>query len=371
MTNQYRRDAIVLKVVSPDDFHYCGYGVHSTMSWSTEKKLQREFGPGNYTTMKLLREKNSFFRGRVGILEKVTLEDDITEVNIVKPLSYRDNRERRENSKRRDESILPGESASCVTPRPSIQIHSCEDEVSMNSTSKTVISQLSTQLAKLTTDFENLQNQRSTTIGDYTKDEYEIDLGEAFKSSGVVIKDGQFFLPSMPYTAASEMVPQMTVDKRLNFLIRLHTGIFKVIPNGRDYPKPGILIDLKNVHDGVMICDHPSFDLLQIVLTDTIDWQHLMIKNNNFMLPVLEPGMLINERIIAVCLISLKTEYFSRWNSLVKDCVLPNDITDTTRWSDSHSPNTLKVTSRRPDLAIKQRNHERKSYRRHRKDSIF
>jgi len=124
--------------------------------------------------------------------------------------------------------------------------------------------------------------------------------------------------------------------------------------------------------EGKVRDDHPSFDLLQIVVTDTFDWQHGIIKNNNFMLPVVERGMRFNERIIAICLLSLKQEYTIRWGSLVKDCVLPNDITDTTRWSDSHDPSEMRrISARRPDIAVNEREHVRKSYKRSRRDSLF
>jgi len=231
---------------------------------------------------------------------------------------------------------------------------------------------LSTQIANLTADVRGMKLKNQSTVGDYRRDEYDVDLSEAFESSGVISREGQFFLQPLAHTNAADLVPKMTLDNRLNFLIRLHTAIFKIVQNTTDYPKPGIYQVLKDATEGRLSDDHPSFDLLQIVVTDTFDWSHGIIKNNNFLLPVLEQGMRFNERIIAMCLLALKQEYSMRWGSIVKDCILPSDITDNTRWSDSYEQtSTKRITSRRPDMAVNDREHTRKSYKRSRRDSVM
>lgn len=365
------RETILLRDDCDGLYHFCGYTHHKSLNYQAELSHRDKFGAGTYHTLHWLRQKNDYLSGRIGTPERVVLDYS----TVVSPKAQTREPEEAvmsdsENTREEHSTIFPNDSASCITPRP-LKSRQVNQQQSCVQEAESVVSALSSQIARLTADVENLALRKLSRIGDYNKSEYDSDLEDAFLSSGILVKDGQNFLPPMPFTSASDLVPQMTIDKRLNFLIRLHTAIFKVIPNSADYPRPGILRDLRRIYDGSLPDDHPSFDLLQIVVTDTFDWQHYIVKNNNFMLPALEPGMPINERIIAVSMISLKTEYFARWNSLMKDCILPTDITDTSRWSDSHPARNNKVTSRRPDMAVKHRDDERRSYRKHRRDSLF
>jgi hypothetical protein len=54
----------------------------------------------------------------------------------------------------------------------------------------------------------------------------------------------------------------------------------------------------------------------------------------------------------------------------MKDCIIPSDIADTSRWSDTHhrAPER-RITSRRPDLAMREREHEKRMYKKRRRDS--
>jgi len=340
-------------------YHFCGFHSHKTISSEHSVMLATQHGDGKFLTSYELRQLDCFFTAAVG-------SPEVVDFDLETVLEH----QHKNQSHNAESTIMPNDSASMITPRP--LNHTSRKDRSILSQDDDVITLLSTQIANLTADLRGMKDKHSVSHGDYTKDEYDVDLAEAFQSSGVINKDGQLFLRPLAHTNASELVPKITVDERLNFLIRLHTAIFKIIPNTADYPRPGISQILKNAMEGKVRDDHPSFDLLQIVVTDTFDWQHGIIKNNNFMLPVVERGMRFNERIIAICLLSLKQEYTIRWGSLVKDCVLPNDITDTTRWSDSHDPSEMRrISARRPDIAVNVREHVRKSYKRSRRDSLF
>jgi len=392
-----RSNLMVRELDQPGHFHFVGYHDHPTMSHQSEVAYRAQHGEGRYYTFHLLRQREDFFNGNVGAPEVVTIEDSVVDDCSVVPLTVNQKKQTvesidvqsltaqiRESIMRELESqhkrqipqvqsVLPDESASQVTARPTNgeterknlnmrfggSVYNADDQVTV----------LSRQVADLTNNMGSLMNKHR--VHDYTRIEYDEDLQEAFESSGVVNKDGQLYLQPLCHTGASELVPQITTDKRLNFLIRLHTAIFKIVPDTPDYPRPGIMDFLRSVVDGHAPDDHPSFDLLQIVLTDTLDFNHNVVKNNNFLLPVLESGMRFNERIVAMCLLSLKGEFFGRNGAVFKDCILPKAITDTSRWSDDYAPsNSRRITAKRPDLAIDQRNAEKKHYKR-RKDSFM
>jgi len=341
-------------------YHLCKAGSKRHLSSEDNVVLTAEFGHFNFLTSFEIRERMFYFTAKVGTPELVNfdLNSDLA------------TKEGLEDEQELKSTVHPGDSASCITPRPlnTGRGKGNSENDSARSEMSDVLTQLTTRIAELTNNIETIREKK--IVGDYTRLEYDLDLQEAFNSSGVVNRDGQLFVRPLAHTSACELVPKLTIDDRLNFLIRLHTAIFKLIPNTDDYPRPGISEVLRNAMDGKLIDDHPSYDLLQIVVTDTFDWNHDMIKNNNFVLPILEPGMRFNERIIALCLRSLKQEYMIRWSSLVKDCILPKDVLDSSRWSDSYDPTvSRKMTAKRPDLAARDRDRQRRSKRR--RDSVF
>jgi len=382
-----RPERLVLKEIEGGRlYHLVDEVDHHNLDYDTERTLQSFHGEGRYHTMYHMAQRECYFTASVGSQGVLNLDDesDLT-YHTIKPLSPNQRvveaANRTENVVNavfdyldKEQSVVadsnftvrPNDSASMITPNPSTV------RLGDSKKSSDLLSQISTQMARLTADVVHMKEMKSSRVGDYLRYEYESDLQDAFASSGMVSKDGQLFIRPFAHTGACELVPKITVDDRLNFLIRLHTAIFKMIDNSPDYPKPGFMRTIKQASEGRLPDDHPSFDLLQIVITDTIDWQHMMIKNNNFGLPVLEPGMRLNERILAVCLVSLKTEYFARWTSVTKDCILPQDITDTSRWSDSHSSSHAKrITGKRPDLARNHREFEKTQFFKKRKDSLF
>jgi hypothetical protein len=392
-----RKEKLLVREDEEDKlFHFVGSHTYSHVSHVQQVQLSNQYGNGKYTTFLDLMQRECFYDSRVGTPTVIDLDSEILDSPV-------EDRKKTEKDLRRDgfragllfdeelmstftdgvesarriqksarddklqSTIGPLDSASCVTPRPL-----SEQKPNHKFSIDTERSELATQIATLTADVHNLVLKSSKTVGDYTRDEYDEDLTQAFESSGMVRNNGQLFIRPLAFTGAAELVPKITVDDRLNFLIRLHTAIFKIVPNSADYPPCGIMTVLKRATEGKLPDDHPSFDLLQIVVTDSLDWSHMMVKNNNFGLPVIEPGMRFNERIIGSNLLSLKGEYFGRWSSVVKDCILPNDITDTSRWSDSYETRSMKrITSRRPDMARLERQTAKGAYRRRRRDSIL
>jgi hypothetical protein len=322
---QTKLSCLVFKEVGPGKYHLCGFNIHHNLDRYREEILRDIYGFGTFTTLHHLKQRESYYSGVVGVLEKVdvdlhsevTVRDFAGKVGLSKQgvvgvvnsdlarirsqdeahTQYLMGQKSSELPSELEPTVMPDESASCVTPRP-LGVVKQVDRDDMGS----IVSKLTSQIATMRVDLQKMTEKK--IIGDYTRTEYDEDLSEAFESSGVVNHCGQLLLKPPAHTSACELVPKMTVDDRLNFLIRLHTAIFKVVDNTSDYPRPGIMADLKSVSDGALSDEHPSFDLLQIVMTDTFDWSHFMVKNNNFLLPVLERGMRLNERIVATCLVS-------------------------------------------------------------------
>jgi hypothetical protein len=160
-------------------------------------------------------------------------------------------------------------------------------------------------------------------------DHYENDLSLATGCSGVI--NGE--VSQLPDPGAGGLVPAITIDQRLNFLIRIHTALFKLLTDKIDYPGENFLMKFKQLRDGKTPFDHPSLDLLEIVLEDTVDWRKHIVKRNLFKISGFHPGLLLTERSIGNALVSLREEYKIRWNSLVGDCVLPSMLSNV-NWSD-------------------------------------
>lgn len=185
--------------------------------------------------------------------------------------------------------------------------------------------------------------------------QYETDLNLAIGCSGV--SNGE--VQSLPDPGAGGLVPSITIDQRLNFLIRIHTALFKLLTEGVNYPGKNFLIKFKELRDGKLTFDHPSLDLLEIVLEDTVDWRRHVVKRNLFKIPGFHPGLLLNERIIGKSLLSLKEEYKIRWNSLVGDCVLPSMLSSS-EWSDDRR-DLSDGRTRRHRVSDKRRQSDRRS----------
>jgi hypothetical protein len=360
------RHRIVLRKDSEDGlYHFCEPVQMRYMSHQDLLRLQRIYGNLPMMTMMQLREKDHYLSGRVGTPEVVNFDLE----SVLSKLKE----EKSEQVRKMESTICPDDSASQITPKP---LNDTKPKIqgigNLSSLHEVISGIVASQIHTARSEVKISEKLKPPSLVDYSKTEYESDLEEAFRSCGVVVRNGEVFLKPPAHTSACELIPKMTVDDRLNFLIRFHTAVFKIVDNAPDYPRPGMIEILRATTEGEMPDDHPSFDLLQIVLADTFDWSHMMIKSNNFLLPVLEPGMRINERIVCSCLLGLKGEYFTRWTSVMKDCVLPSDISDTTRWSDSHSISlSRRITQKRPDLAIEDRRHHEKRYTRKRRDSAL
>lgn len=159
--------------------------------------------------------------------------------------------------------------------------------------------------------------------GNTTDPDDEQDLTEAVSESGVFSRLGSVCVEPPPMIfSGSPLIPNSTVDKRLNFLMRIHTALFILI-GYENYPGINFLRKLRDLHTEKVRIDHDSFDLLKIVLDSSINWNKSKVKLNLFALPSLEPGMRLTEDLIRNCLIDLYNQYRERWSNVFKDCFLP------------------------------------------------
>jgi len=231
---------------------------------------------------------------------------------------------------RRDSDLLPSDSVS-VQIRDGLRDIDDKHKELKNEIINELRSQLGTELASKAS--STLSARSYAYHGDDVAG-YEKDVSAAFKGSGVVKESGEFFECRYPRINSSDLVPDVTLDKRLNFLIRLHTALFNLLPM-ENYPGKDFMLILKRLRDGKYDGDHPSFDLLTVVLEESIDWRRMMVRDNKFCLPVLEPGLKLNERVVVGCLRGLLFDYKSRWTNLFKDCIIPPIIQDLGIWRDS------------------------------------
>jgi hypothetical protein len=165
----------------------------------------------------------------------------------------------------------------------------------------------------------------------YSKEDYESDLQLAHENSGILKIDDEWVIPRAPKTFSHTLIPRITCDKWLNFLIRIHVALFLLLGKS-PYPPKDFMRKFNDLRRGEYSDMHSSMDLLQVVLENTIDFDGMRVKRNNFCLPILEDKMKISEMIIANCLISLLAEYKSRWAHLFKDCVIPTFVQPSDGW---------------------------------------
>lgn len=111
------------------------------------------------------------------------------------------------------------------------------------------------------------------------------------------------------------------VNERLNFLAHLHNALHKLDRTANSYPPDHMIELLENV------CNEraktPQFQLLQMVIKTTIDFDEMRVIANHFSLPIIEVGMFLSERYIYQLFDKLNLEYESAWFDTVKDLHVP------------------------------------------------
>jgi len=109
-------------------------------------------------------------------------------------------------------------------------------------------------------------------------------------------------------------------NPRLNFLAHLHTALHK-ISSFKEYPPPDLierLVVTKNEFPR-----NPQHELLNQVISCTLDLEDMVVVSNPFSLPVLEVGMKLTEKYVFTCFDILNKEYESMWFETVKDLRVP------------------------------------------------
>jgi uncharacterized membrane protein YgcG len=113
------------------------------------------------------------------------------------------------------------------------------------------------------------------------------------------------------------------VNDRLNFLSHIHSALFKILTKfDGEYPAVNsmdLLLDSRKTWD-----NDPSTLLLETVIDATIDRKTGEVKANPFSIPILEPTMILNEKLMHMALDQLHREFEIEWFNTMKDLTTPN-----------------------------------------------
>jgi hypothetical protein len=117
-------------------------------------------------------------------------------------------------------------------------------------------------------------------------------------------------------------LPVIFTDSRLNFLTHIHSPLFKLLRDeDGSYPSLNCLEVLMDSRKNWG--DEPSTLLLETVLDSTIDSKTGIVKANPFNIPVIEPTMLLDSRIMYMALDQLHREFEIQWFNTMKFVTLP------------------------------------------------
>jgi hypothetical protein len=153
---------------------------------------------------------------------------------------------------------------------------------------------------------ESSDDVEETVVGGYTMSPYEkmIEVDSHSKISPV------------------KGLPVIFTNSRLNFLTHVHSPLFKLLRDSEgSYPSVNcleILLDSRKDWG-----DEPSTLLLEAVLDSTIDQKSGVVKANPFNIPVIEPTMALNSRIMYMALDQLHREFEIEWFNTMKFVTLP------------------------------------------------
>jgi hypothetical protein len=120
-------------------------------------------------------------------------------------------------------------------------------------------------------------------------------------------------------------LPKVFVNDRLNFLCHLHKPLKLLLSDGEIYPTRDIIVKFDNFvkkHKGRE--REPENNLLYLVIRKTISMSRLQVRGNPFNLPLLEPGMYIDEKMIFMCIDQLYNEFCSQWFNTLKAVDIPD-----------------------------------------------
>jgi hypothetical protein len=119
-------------------------------------------------------------------------------------------------------------------------------------------------------------------------------------------------------------LPKVFVNDRLNFLCHLHKPLYELLSDGQTYPATDIFPRLERFmkkHRGRE--REPEANLLYMVIKNTFSLSKMQVRENPFSMPLLEPGMFLDEEIIYMCIEQLHSEYSLQWFTSMKSVAVP------------------------------------------------
>lgn len=128
------------------------------------------------------------------------------------------------------------------------------------------------------------------------------------------------------YTQINEIsgLPIIFVNVRLNFLAHIHEPLQRFLTKANKYPcyeSMQLLNDFIRKNEKKDKAPHEQ--LLYTVIRSTISMSRNKVIANPFNLPVLEPNMRLNDKLIYMCFDQLYIEYQTEWFKTLKDVNVP------------------------------------------------
>lgn len=153
---------------------------------------------------------------------------------------------------------------------------------------------------------EDIDDIEETVIGGYTMSPYE-KMMEVDSYSKVTPVQG---------------LPVIFTNSRLNFLTHVHSPLFRLLRDSEgNYPARNcleVLLDSRKDWG-----NEPAMVLLETVLDSTIDQKSGVVKANPFNIPIIEPTMLLDSRVMYMALDQLHREFEIEWFNTMKFVTLP------------------------------------------------
>jgi len=119
-------------------------------------------------------------------------------------------------------------------------------------------------------------------------------------------------------------MPIIFTNMRLNLLTHLHSQLFNLSNGEMNHPCADLLTVLtKFIQRKEGKSRTPTEELLYSVIRNSISFSRKKVIANPYHLPVLEVGMVLNERLVQMCFGQLYVEYQTEWFQSMKDVTVP------------------------------------------------
>lgn len=189
------------------------------------------------------------------------------------------------------DTVLPGDSASEAGPKRKLWSKTMEMESVAEVEESTEEADIRTLLGYGNQD---LEKNETTVVRGY------------FKTNPMVFNEQRRTAEMKPVQG----LQQVFRDERLNFLLHIHTALYRQSSRS-EYPPDRILERIAKIQGKEP--QSPQDELLRNVIMHTFDQDRMQVVANGYRLPIVRVGMRLTERYLFMMLDSLHCEYKSKW----------------------------------------------------------